>query len=180
MVSGIVQFYPAGPARRYLRRFRAIVRFLPVTKMIAMPVSIINTPFTLDLYGFSGVAVNRNWKETGFGLMNNMWAQVKSKSLKNKGLNVWVYGENDSLFAGVELESAPPDDTGLELKKVHLARYAYYKHIGPYHLMGEAHAKALHEIKQSGLNTCWPYIEIYGHWTDDESKLETEMLWCLA
>jgi hypothetical protein len=32
------------------------------------------------------------------------------------------------------------------------------------------------EIKQRGFETALPYIEIYGHWTNDESKLETELL----
>jgi hypothetical protein len=27
-----------------------------------------------------------------------------------------------------------------------------------------------------GLKATLPYIEIYGHWTDDDSKLETELL----
>ncbi len=143
-------------------------------------VSIINHPFQADLYGFSGVAIHKNWKETGFALMNKMWAQVRSKQLNHKGINIWVYEENDSMFAGVELAGASLNDTGLELKKINLAKYAYYKHVGPYHLITDAYSKALNEINHSGMNICLPYIEIYGHWTEDESRLETELLWCLT
>ena len=32
------------------------------------------------------------------------------------------------------------------------------------------------ELKNKGLDATLPYIEIYGHWTIDESKLETELL----
>jgi len=32
------------------------------------------------------------------------------------------------------------------------------------------------ELKRMGLKTTDPYIEIYGHWTADETKLETELL----
>jgi hypothetical protein len=30
-----------------------------------------------------------------------------------------------------------------------------------------------------GFETTLPYIEIYGHWTNDETKLETELLMSL-
>jgi hypothetical protein len=56
-----------------------------------MDIEIIDKPFTVELYGFSGVAVNRNFGETGMRLMNKMWGLVKSNQLKNKGVNVWVY-----------------------------------------------------------------------------------------
>lgn len=144
-----------------------------------MNTSIINTPISLDLYGFAGTALNRNWAKTGFGLMNKMWQRIKQNSLNNKGLNVWVYEDNNSMFAGVELESPPQTDTGLEHKKITLAKYAYYKHIGPYSQIASAGSKALNEIASRGLDNCVPYIEIYGHWTADETKLETELLWCL-
>ncbi len=32
------------------------------------------------------------------------------------------------------------------------------------------------KLKRKGLEPILPYIEIYGHWTNDESKLETELL----
>src|SRR5258708_30805429 len=144
-----------------------------------MDVSIINHPFNAKLYGFSGIAINKNWKETGFGLMNKMWERVRSKNLRHKGINVWVYEENDRLFTGVELENTPTNETGLELKEITLTKYGYYKHIGPYHLIGEANSKVLNEFNNRGVKICLPYLEIYGHWTEDESKLETEMLWCL-
>jgi hypothetical protein len=35
------------------------------------------------------------------------------------------------------------------------------------------------EIKIKGFEASLPYVEIYGHWTNDESKLETELLMCL-
>ena len=35
------------------------------------------------------------------------------------------------------------------------------------------------ELKSKGLETELPYIEIYGHWTSDETKFETELLMTL-
>jgi len=135
--------------------------------------------FNADLHGFSGVAIDKNWGATGMKLMDKMWKEVRSKSLRNKGINVWVYEAGDKMFAGVELEAPPGTGTELEFKKIHLIKYASYKHIGPYSKIGEACSKARDEMNQKGLRTCLPYLEIYGHWTEDESKLETDLLWCL-
>ena len=35
------------------------------------------------------------------------------------------------------------------------------------------------ELKKNGHETILPYIEIYGHWVNDETKLETELLMSL-
>jgi hypothetical protein len=35
------------------------------------------------------------------------------------------------------------------------------------------------ELKENGFETDLPYIEVYGHWTNDETKLETELFMCL-
>ena len=35
------------------------------------------------------------------------------------------------------------------------------------------------EIENQGLETILPYIEVYGHWNNDETKLETELFTCL-
>ena len=84
------------------------------------------------------------------------------------------------VFAGVELDNIPEHDTGLEQKRITLTEYAYYKHIGPYNLIKQVGLNMQNEIKSMGFETCLPYIEIYGHWTNDETKLETELLMCLT
>jgi len=35
------------------------------------------------------------------------------------------------------------------------------------------------ELTKRGMEITLPYIEIYGHWTNDETKLETELIMCL-
>ncbi len=144
-----------------------------------MNVEIINKPFLLQIYGFSGVAVNKDYAGTAFRLMDKMWQVVKSESLKNKGLNIWVYEPGEKVFAGVELNDNPNQDTALEQKSLSLSKYAYYKHVGPYNLIKQTGQIMNDELKKKGFETCLPYIEIYGHWTNDETKLETELLMCL-
>ncbi|MES1220881.1 MAG: GyrI-like domain-containing protein, partial [Bacteroidota bacterium] len=129
--------------------------------------------------GFSGIAMNKDYAGTAFKLMDKMWQAVKSNSLKHKGLNIWVYEQNEKVFAGVELDDTPKKDTGLEQKSISLTKYAYYKHIGPYSLIKQAGQAMEDELKRRGFETDLPYIEIYGHWTSDENKLETELLMSL-
>jgi len=35
------------------------------------------------------------------------------------------------------------------------------------------------ELNNLGFETRLPYIEIYGHWINDETRLETELIMCL-
>jgi hypothetical protein len=145
-----------------------------------MNVEIIHKNLRIDIYGFSGIAVNKNYAGTAFKLMDKMWQIVKTKELKNKGINVWVYEIDEHIFAGVELYETPDPDFGLEHKVVDLPNYAYHKHIGPYHLLKHVVPDMNDEIKNQGHEPALPYVEIYGHWTKDESKLETELLMAIA
>ncbi len=141
-----------------------------------MNIDIITTRLAFTISGFSGVAVNKNYAKTAFALMDKMWPIIKLKGLKHKGLNIWVYEPDENVFAGVELEDQSITDTGLEQKTVVLTKYAYYKHIGPYSLLKQAGDNMHHELRTLGLKARLPYVEIYGHWTNDETKLETELL----
>lgn len=141
-----------------------------------MNIEIITTPFQLTIYGFGDIAANKDYVGTAFKLSGKMWEIVKANGIKNKGMNVWVYENADKVFAGVELEyPAGSNDYGLEKKEIRLEKYAYYKHIGPYNLIKQAGQDMTNELNKQGLATMLPYIEIYGHWTNDESKTETEL-----
>ena len=144
-----------------------------------MKVDIIHKNLTLDIYGFSGIAINKDYAGTAFRLMDKMWQTVKAKELKTKRINIWVYEPNDKVFAGVEFYDSPNHDKELEHKVVNLLKYAYYKHVGPYNLLKQAGQNMRNELKDKGFEASFPYVEIYGHWTNDETKLETELLMCL-
>jgi predicted transcriptional regulator YdeE len=144
-----------------------------------MNVEIINTPLRLNIYGFAGIAVNKDYTGMAFKLMDKMWQVIKAKSLKNKGLNIWVYEQSQQMFAGVELSDIPNEETGLEVKNIILSKYAAYTHVGPYNLIKLAGQNMTDELKNKGYETALPYVEIYGHWTNDETKLETRLLMSL-
>jgi hypothetical protein len=140
---------------------------------------IITKPFALEIHGYSAIAAPKEYVETAFKLMDRMWRTVKSNNIKNKGLNIFVYDQHDEVFAGVELNDAPEPRAGLERKNIFLTKYAYHKLIGPYSLIRQTGQDMRDELKNKGLEIIPPYVEIYGHWTSDESKLETELILCL-
>jgi effector-binding domain-containing protein len=144
-----------------------------------MKLEIINQSYNLTLHGVSGIAVNRTFAPTGMKLMDEIWAEIRAHNLKHKGINVWVYEESEKLFTGVELLEMPQQDTGLELKEVQLGKYAYYKHVGSYSKFPAVYAEIRAAIARQGLDTCFPWLEVYGHWYPDDSKLETEIFICL-
>ncbi len=147
--------------------------------METMNIEIITRRLQVEIHGFGGVAANKDYAGTAFRLSGRMWEVVRAHGLKNKGKNIWVYGAADKVFAGVELDSPADNDHGLEKTTINLEKYAYYKHIGSYSLIKQAGQNMTSELNKKGLEIVLPYIEIYGHWTSDESKLETELLMCL-
>ena len=110
--------------------------------------------------------------------MVECWEFVKAKNLKNKGKNIWVYDVVDKVFAGIELNNPPDDNLGLERMNIRIEKYAYHNHIGPYNLIKHVGQNMTNELNKQGYEVILPYIEIYGHWTRDETKSETELL-CL-
>jgi effector-binding domain-containing protein len=144
-----------------------------------MALEIINTPLSVNLYGFSGKILNKDYAGTGRPLMDAMWKEIKSKGIKNKGINYWVYDKNDMLFCGVELVQELTGESNMELKKITLLKYAYWKHIGPYTKLKDAYTAMHKELEKRKISFHYPFLEIYGHWNKDETKLETELLFSL-
>ena len=140
---------------------------------------IVEHPLSLEIYGLAKPAVGKDYVGTAFGLSGKLWEIVKSNNVKNRGLNVWVYEPNDIVFAGVELLEPLGKDVGLERRNIFIQKYARHKHVGPYHLIKVSGQIMQDELKAKGFETALPYIEIYGHWTNDESKLETELIMSL-
>lgn len=119
----------------------------------------------------------KSFGEEIMALLGRVWPVIKGNGIPNDGINRVVYDKDADgacvVFAGVVVGDGAAAG-GLERKTVRLTRYAYWKHVGPYHLIrktGEAMTKAL---EARGVKTGWPMVEVYGHWTQDESKLETE------
>src|SRR6185295_1861181 len=82
----------------------------------------------------------KRFGEEIMSLLGRVWPVIKSGAIPNDGINRVVYdGPGCMVFAGVVLgpgAEAMPAAAGLERKVVRLTRYAVWKHIGPYHLIG--------------------------------------------
>lgn len=145
-----------------------------------MDIEIISNHLPLTIYGIGAVAVNKDYTGTAFKASGRMWDIIKMNGIKNKGRNIWVYEEGDKVFAGVELEeNTVPGNALLDKKELRLGKHAYYKHIGPYNRIKETGKAMTAQLIQQGFEVVLPSIEIYGHWTNDETKLETELLMCV-
>lgn len=140
-----------------------------------MDIQIVTFDLRLTIHGFSGTVINKDYAGTAFRLMDKTREVIKTKGLKNKGLNIWVYERNKKVFAGVELDNSSVNESELEQKNILLRKHAYFKHIGPYALIKQTGQNMIDELKKKGFEMIHPYVEIYGHWTNDESKLETEL-----
>jgi predicted transcriptional regulator YdeE len=144
-----------------------------------MDVQIITKQLQLDIYGFGDIATNKDYVGTAFKLSGKMWEVVKANDVKNKGKNIWIYDAADKVFAGVELDNPTDNNFGLEKMRINVEKYAYFKHVGAYNLIKQTGQSMTDEVRKQGYETILPYIEIYGHWNKDESKLETELIMCL-
>jgi hypothetical protein len=145
-----------------------------------MNIEIFTKNFQLDIYGFEGLATNKDYVGTAFKLSSKMWEIIKANGLKNKRMNIWIYESGDKVFTGVELENhTDGDNCGLAKKKINLEKYAYYKHLGPYNLIKQTGQDMTNQLTKLGFEVILPYIEIYGHWKGDETKSETELLMSL-
>lgn len=144
-----------------------------------MNIQIIDIPYSIEIYGFSGIALNKDYAGTTFKLSGKVWQIIKENSIRNKGQNIWVYEPGERVFAGVELDEPHNHNSELQHKTITLKKYAYFKHIGSYNQLKQTGQNMVEEIKKRGFQTTLPYIEIYGHWNSDETKLETELLMSL-
>ena len=144
-----------------------------------MEIQVITKPAQLDIFGFGAFAVNKDYTGTAFKLSGKMWNVIKTNDIKNRGKNIWVYEANDKVFAGVELDNLDGSNYGLEKNTITIKKYAYFKHTGSYNLIKQVGQSMTKELTKLGFETTLPYIEIYGHWTSDENKLETELIMCL-
>jgi effector-binding domain-containing protein len=57
---------------------------------------------------------------------------------------------------------------------------AMTSHFGPYSALGDAHRSVLVWCNENGRAPAGVYWEIYGDWTDDPTKLQTDVLYLLA
>lgn len=126
-----------------------------------------NERLEFNLWGLSAGVPQKQYGEVGLRLMNEMWRQLKSNSVRNAGVNHWVYLEDGRLFVGVEIlegDVAPPDFENLQFR---LDRYLRHLHVGAYQLLPAVWQTLMSELSLQGERVSSPSLEVYGHQSPD-------------
>jgi hypothetical protein len=113
-----------------------------------------------------------------------VWNVIREQKAPGAGRHVAVYlgasadGELD-LEVGVEMPN-PLTHGEVVASRTPSGRVAHAAHIGAYSRLGEALKAICDHCSTHGLALAGPSWEVYGHWTDDESKLRTDVFYLLA
>lgn len=140
-----------------------------------MQPQLLTTPIDYELIGISCTHDPATpYSKDILVLLDRLWPMLKQHQVKHDGLNRVVYERGHRVFAGVKPEPAFLDTPGFERYHLKLGRHAYWKHVGPYSLIPKVCNEMQQHLAAMGLRMGVPMIEVYGHWTPDESKLVTE------
>jgi len=111
-----------------------------------------------------------------------VWRVVRGQGMKF-GMNVAVYRSlgGDELEAdfGVEVASEVAsrfDDCGeVRFLETPSGMAAAMTHVGPYRGMRKTYEAISSWMREHGYLSAGAAVEVYGHWREDESRLETEL-----
>jgi effector-binding domain-containing protein len=109
-----------------------------------------------------------------------VWDFIKKSAIPHTGRNMALYFDDVmNLECGV-IVLGPFESPGPVISSaIPGGTVATTAHIGPYHRLGEAHQAVLDWCAAEGRTLAGPSWEIYDHWTDDESKLRTDVFYLL-
>ena len=119
------------------------------------------------------------------GNLDKVWTYLRANSAKTDH-NVVVYRDFDraagvmTIDVGVQVESALPGNGGVVPVTSPGGLVATTVHLGPYDKLGDA-SSALHEFYRTHDHPiAGPTWEEYGDWSDDPSKLRTDVFVLVA
>jgi len=84
-----------------------------------------------------------------------------------------------NLECGVEVEQPFDGNDQVFCSRTPGGLVATTSHLGPYHLLGEAHMAIRNWCAEQGHVLAGPNWEIYGHWSDDPAQLQTDVFYLL-
>ena len=109
-----------------------------------------------------------------------VWTFFRSSGLPRPGRHLALYLDNVmNIECGVEVFQPFTGNDRVFCSKTPAGMAATAVHMGPYHLLGEAHNAVKAWCKDHGhavTGCCW---EVYGHWTDDPTSLRTDIFYLL-
>jgi effector-binding domain-containing protein len=114
-----------------------------------------------------------------------VWNVIRSQQVPGAGRHVAVYLDGQiNLEVGVELYGPFHGNGEVVISATPSGPVATTTHLGPYHLLHEAHEAISLWCAINGFRLAGPNWEVYGHWKDewnsDKAKITTEVFYLLA
>lgn len=117
-------------------------------------------------------------------MLDEVYSLVRAGSVEQAGHNVMVYRdlEDGNVDVEVGVEAAVPFEPsdGVVPSELPGGTVAVAVHRGAYGSLGATHDAIHRWCAAQGLALAGPRWEIYGDWQEDESLLETEIVYLLA
>lgn len=117
--------------------------------------------------------------------LDQVYAAARTGAVRLDGQNVFVYRDapDEPNEADVEFGvgvSAPFEQIGnVQPTQLPAGVVATTTHWGSYGRLGGAHDAVIAWCRAHGHHRAGPRWEVYGHWTDDESQLRTDVFYLL-
>lgn len=123
---------------------------------------------------------------TTFGrYLDQVYAAAKTGAIKLDGQNVFVYrdaqdhpGQADVAF-GVGVTAPFVAIGNVEPTSLPAGEVATTTHWGNYAGLGDAHHAVIDWCRSQGWRLAGPRWEVYGHWTDDITRVRTDVFYLL-
>jgi effector-binding domain-containing protein len=111
-------------------------------------------------------------------LLDQVWPYVKEHKIQTTGINVVLYRpepEGLQMEAGAWVTSAFPESPQVVQRSTPGGMVATTTHVGPYQGIPAAHDAIAKWCRDNHRERAGPNWEVYGHWTDDPAKLQTDI-----
>jgi effector-binding domain-containing protein len=109
-----------------------------------------------------------------------VWQFIRASSIQHTGRNMALYWDGEiNLECGVIVLHPFTSDGPVICSATPGGLVATTAHFGPYSRLGEANQAISDWCAAEGYQFAGPSWEIYDHWTDDESKLRTDVFYLL-
>jgi effector-binding domain-containing protein len=113
-------------------------------------------------------------------LCGEVWNFLRAGNFPRPGRHLAVYFDGEmNIEVGVEVFQHFAGDGRVVCSATPAGMVATTAHVGPYNRLGEAHNAVCKWCADNGHALAGPSWEVYGHWTDDVSKLRTDVFWLL-
>jgi effector-binding domain-containing protein len=132
------------------------------------------------LASIAGHAPFNNLAPTIMELLDGVWAFLRANNVTATGHNVIQYGATGLKEVGVEVSGEIPAGERVKASSTPAGRVATTVHWGSYDGLGAASRTVVDWCAANGHQLSGESWEVYGDWSDNPSKLRTDVFFLLA